>query len=287
MFCSQLRATAKPFLPALKMESCIVVRSLVSFEGEALVPVDPVSRQVGLSDIRQYFPAADGLHFIQQKGDGRQRLVSVCQSFSISEDKNGNICYGDKKFIPPSLGFSQIYYVTERGIQVEAEEMAEVENMVDQVEDILVDIKENLSCLSRVCDGLKALKFSPGYENIQQIPPAVLCQPKRSYDTESAFYHYSDSVQETNEDVTKNAFGSLKFSPRENMKGERLPVASDICEPKPKSRADSVVETENSKTKEAEAVPKNCSTTREIMMMVEGKEVNIISIRPKLIKKKC
>ena len=102
-----------------------------------MVPVDPVSRQIGLSDIRQYFPAADGesdlaiidhqsssfsssgLHFIQQKGDGTQRLVSVCQSFSISEDKNGNICYGDKKFIPPSLGFSQIYYVTERGIQVE------------------------------------------------------------------------------------------------------------------------------------------------------------------------
>ena len=102
-----------------------------------MVPVDPVSRQIGLSDLRQYFPAADGelashlvssqssaassagLHFIQQKGDGSQRLVSVCQSFSVSEDQNGNICYGDKKFIPPSLGYQQMYYVTERGIQVE------------------------------------------------------------------------------------------------------------------------------------------------------------------------
>ena len=60
-----------------------------------------------------------GLHFIQQKGDGTQRLVSVCQSYKISEDQNGNICYGDKTFIPPSLGFNRIYYVTERGSQVE------------------------------------------------------------------------------------------------------------------------------------------------------------------------
>ena len=81
MYCtSQLRPTAKPFLPALKLECCIAVRSLVSWEGniivlsppansalqnlylegEALVPVDPVSRHVGLSDLRQYFPAAEG-----------------------------------------------------------------------------------------------------------------------------------------------------------------------------------------------------------------------------------
>ena len=79
MYCSsQLRPTAKPFLPALKMECCIAVRSLVSWEGnvmfppansalqnlylegQALVPVDPVSHHVGLSDLRQYFPAAEG-----------------------------------------------------------------------------------------------------------------------------------------------------------------------------------------------------------------------------------
>lgn len=180
MYCSQLRATAKPFLPTLKQDSCIVVRSLVSLdgkiylhldsvstfsptllfrkilfnnlmqskskfdvvsflpkfylEGEALVPVDPISRQVGLNDIREYFPAADGelhqliitfillslgLHFIQQKADGTQRLVSVCHSFGIVEDQNENICYGDKKFIPPTLGLNRIYYVTERGIQIE------------------------------------------------------------------------------------------------------------------------------------------------------------------------
>ena len=29
-------------------------------EGEALIPVDPASRQLGLSDLREYFPAADG-----------------------------------------------------------------------------------------------------------------------------------------------------------------------------------------------------------------------------------
>jgi len=286
MFCTQLRPTAQPFLPALKSESCIVVRSLVSEEeGQALLPVDPVSRQIGLSDIRQYFPAADGLHFIQQAGDGTQRLVSVCQSFSISEDQNGNICYGNKKFIPPSLGFQQIYYVTERGIQLETEEMAEVENMVEEVEDLLVDIKENLTRLSRVCEGLKALKFSPGIEKIQQIPPALLCQPRRSYNADAAYYDYNSAIQnrqntksvETN--GAKNHFTSHKFSGIENIKEKTLPVASVI------HAASSVVET--SKKNEDEDVSNNCSSTREIMMMVEGKEVNIISVRPKLIKKKC
>ena len=56
---------------------------------------------------------------MQQKGDGTQRLVSVCQSFGISEDPSGNIRYGDKKFLPPRLGLDQIYFVTERGIQLE------------------------------------------------------------------------------------------------------------------------------------------------------------------------
>ena len=60
-----------------------------------------------------------GLHFLQQKVDGTERLVSVCQSHSISKDQNGNICFGEKKFIPPKLGFNRIYYVTERDMQVE------------------------------------------------------------------------------------------------------------------------------------------------------------------------
>ena len=170
--------------------------------------------------------------------------------------------------------------------------MAEVENMVEEVEDLLVDIKENLTRLSRVCDGLRALKFSPGFENNQQILPVVLCQPKRSYNADAAFYNYNSVIQnsqntksvETN--VAKNSFTSHQFSPIENIKEKTLPVASVTCEPKPKYHsASSVVET--SKTNEDEEVPTNCSSTREIMMMVEGKEVNIISVRPKLIKKKC
>ena len=163
--------------------------------------------------------------------------------------------------------------------------MAEVENMVEEVEDLLVDIKENLTRLSRVCDGLRALKFSPGFENNQQIPPAVLCQPKRSYNADAAFYNYNSVIQNSQNTKSveingaKNSFTSHQFSGIENIKEKMLPVASVI------HAASSVVET--SKTNEDEEVPTNCSSTREIMMMVEGKEVNIISVRPKLIKKKC
>ena len=160
------------------------------------------------------------------------------------------------------------------------------------MEDLLVDIKENLTRLSCLCEALKALKFSPGEENIQQIPPPVLCEPKRSFYPDAAFYHYSASVSQNNKyeetNVTKSNLPNLKFNPIENKKANTLPVASVISEPKPKYNADSgVVESETTASKEAEAVPQNYSSTREIMMMVDGKEVNIISIRPKLIKKKC
>lgn len=285
MYCSQLRATAKPFLPTLKQDSCIVVRSLVSLdEGEALVPVDPISRQVGLNDIREHFPAADGLHFIQQKADGSQRLVSVCHSFGIVEDQNENICYGDKKFIPPTLGFSRIYYVTERGIQVEAEDVAMVEDMIDEVEDLLVGMKDKLSRLSRLCDGLKALKFSACSENIRQISPAVVCEPRRSFDVDEAFYQYRASVTQN----TKICPTSFNFSPRENVEEKTFLGASVICQSKPECQeASSDAEIETSKTDEVKDAPEKTSSRREIMMMVEGKEVNIISVRPKLIKKKC
>ena len=168
--------------------------------------------------------------------------------------------------------------------------MAEVEHMAEQIEDLLVDIKDNLSRLSRVRDGLKALKFMPCVENIQQIPPAVLCEPKRSYNADAAYYHYSASViqnsQNTKTNVAKNSLTSYQFSGIENTKEKTLPVASVTCEPKPKYHAaSSVVET--SKINDDEDLPQNCSSTREIMMMVEGKELNIIKVRPKLIKKKC
>ena len=171
--------------------------------------------------------------------------------------------------------------------------MAEVENMVEDVEDLLVDIKESMTRLSRVCDGLKALKFMPCVENIQQIPPAVLCEPKRSYNADAAYYHYSASLIQNSQNtkfletnVVKNSLTSYQFSGIENTKEKTLPVASVTCEPKPKYHAaSSVVET--SKINDDEDLPQNCSSTREIMMMVEGKELNIIKVRPKLIKKQC
>ena len=59
MFCSQLRATAKPFLPALKMESCIVVRSLVSLEGKILLSAQLVHRALSyrtfIEKVRPWF----------------------------------------------------------------------------------------------------------------------------------------------------------------------------------------------------------------------------------------
>ena len=60
-------------------------------------------------------------------------------------------------------------------------EVAFVENMAEQVEDLLVDIKDLLSLLSRVRDGLKALKFSPCVENIKQIPQAVICEAQPNF----------------------------------------------------------------------------------------------------------
>ena len=47
--------------------------------------------------------------------------------------------------------------------------MAEVENMLEQVEDLLVDIKDNLARLSRVCDALKAQLNMKDKENILKL----------------------------------------------------------------------------------------------------------------------
>ena len=63
-----------------------------------------------------------------------------------------------------------------------------VEDMIDEVEDLLVGMKDKLSRLSRLCDGLKALKFSTCSENIRQISPAVVCEPRRNFDVDEAFY---------------------------------------------------------------------------------------------------
>ena len=170
--------------------------------------------------------------------------------------------------------------------------MAQVEKMVEQVEVLLADVKDNLTDLSRVCDRLMALKFSPVVENTKQVPAAVLCEPKRSYDANAAFYNYSASQNtksgKSEEDFTSNYPTSLQFNSMEILKTEKkLPVSSVIFQPKPDHLApstSSVVETD--KDEDVPTASRNCSSVREIMMMVEGKEINIISVRPKLIKKK-
>ena len=167
--------------------------------------------------------------------------------------------------------------------------------MVEQVEVLLADVKDNITDLSRVCHRLKALNFSPAVENTKQVPAAVLCEPNRSYDANAAFYNYSASQNtksgKSEEDLTNNYPTSLQFNSIKNLKTEKkLPVSSVIFQPKPEHLAASTssvvgTPTEISKTTKDENVP-TAPRVREIMIMVEGKEVNIISVRPKLIKKK-
>ena len=153
--------------------------------------------------------------------------------------------------------------------------------MAEQVEDLLGDIKDLLSRLSRVRDGLKALKFSPCVENIMQIPQAVICEAQPNFDAAYYAYSCSGSVVNNETDETK----SLQWSSIQSIK-EKTPCAdSDICEPRPTYAAASIVAKETSETKEDEDIAKNCPASREIMMMLDGKEVNIIATRPQLIKK--
>ena len=169
--------------------------------------------------------------------------------------------------------------------------MAQVEKMVEQVEVLLADVKDNITDLSRVCHRLKALNFSPAQENTKQVPAAVLCEPKRSYDANAAFLNYSAKSGESEEDFTTNYPDSIQFDSIKNLQTEKkLPVSSVIFQPKPEHLAASTssvvgTPTEISKTTKDENVP-TAPRVREIMIMVEGKEVNIISVRPKLIKKK-
>ena len=80
--------------------------------------MDPLSSEVGLRDLRKYFPSAVGLHYIQQEEDGSERLISVSQSFMIESDHNQNNYLGELQFSPPVLGSGQIYYVTEKVVEV-------------------------------------------------------------------------------------------------------------------------------------------------------------------------
>ena len=59
-----------------------------------------------------------GLHYIQQEEDGSERLISVSQSFMIESDHNQNNYLGELQFSPPVLGSGQIYYVTEKLVEV-------------------------------------------------------------------------------------------------------------------------------------------------------------------------
>lgn len=165
--------------------------------------------------------------------------------------------------------------------------MALVEDMIDQVEDLLVDMKDKLSRLSRLCDGLKALKFSSCSENIRQIPLAVVCEPRRRFDAASSVTQ-NTKTEQTDVDFTEICPSSFNFSPKENVEEKTFPGVSVICQSKPECQeASSDAEIETSKTDEVKDAPEKTFSRREIMMMVEGKEVNIISVRPKLIKKKC
>ena len=162
--------------------------------------------------------------------------------------------------------------------------------MIDQVENILVDMKDKLSRLSRLCDGLKALKFNSCSENFQQIPPVDVCQPSsRSPDVG----YYSASVNQNTrteqKDFTKIWPSSFNLSPADKVEEKTLPVASNIYQSEEKyhHEASSDVVTEASQTDEVKDGQEKVSSAREIMMMMGGEEVKIISVRPKLIKKKC
>ena len=159
--------------------------------------------------------------------------------------------------------------------------MAEVEHMAEQIEDLLVDIKDNLSRLSRVRDGLKALKVIPCVENIKQIPQAVICEAQPNFD--AAYYAFSGSGSVVNTKTEETT--SFQWSSIQSIKDKPPLTDSVICEPRPSYAAASIVAKETSETKEEEDIAKNWSASREIMMMLDGKEVNIIATRPQLIKK--
>ena len=153
--------------------------------------------------------------------------------------------------------------------------MAEVENVVERVEGLLVDIKDYLGRLSRVHDSLKALKFRPSVEISRQTPQAFFSEAQPSLD--SGYYTYSGINTLCEESTSPN---NLQWSSSEKIKEKSV-----LCEPKPSYAAASSVERETSDNTVFEDAAKNVSASREIMMMVDGKEVNIIATRPKLIKK--
>ena len=153
--------------------------------------------------------------------------------------------------------------------------MAEVENVVEVVEGLLVDIKDYLGRLSRVHDSLKALKFRPSGEISRQTPQAFFSEAQPSFD--SGYYTYSGINTLCEESTSPN---NLQWSSSEESKEKSV-----LCEPKPSYAAASSVERETSDNTVFEDAAKNVSASREIMMMVDGKEVNIIATRPKLIKK--
>ena len=155
--------------------------------------------------------------------------------------------------------------------------MAEVENVVEGVEGLLVDIKDYLGRLSRVHDSLKALKFRPSVEISRQTPQAFFSEAQPSFD--SGYYTYS-GINTLCEESTSPNPNNLQWSSSEKIKEKSV-----LCEPKPSYAAASSVEIETSDNTVFEDAAKNVSASREIMMMVDGKEVNIIATRPKLIKK--
>ena len=153
--------------------------------------------------------------------------------------------------------------------------MAEVENVVEGVEGLLVDIKDYLGRLSRVHDRLKALKFRPSVEISRQTPEAFFSEAQPSFD--SGYYTYSG--------INTLCEGSTSPNNLQWSSSEKIKEKSVLCEPKPSYAAASSVEIETSDNTVFEDAAKNVSASREIMMMVDGKEVNIIATRPKLIKK--
>lgn len=229
---SKLRATAKPYLPVLKipavetvpsdmMESFILVRSLVrSQEGCAMVPVDPVSYEVDLKEIKKFFPSVVGLHYIEEREDASLRLVSVNQSVSIDCDENRNNYFGHLRFLPPIVGSRQTYYVTEKQVE-SGDDLTVVENLMGQVENLLQELEVGVRSLALIRDTLKTAQKSKNSQKTKKKSTTITTE-------------------------------------------QELPVG------------------EVGDVTEAQTDP----TRREISLMVEGREVNIIAIRPKLIKKK-
>ena len=228
---------------------------------EVVIPVDPVSSEVGLKLLQRYFPSAvgrldcsfdpscnsspPGLHYIQQDEDGRQRLMSVRQSFCLNRNNNW---VDHTKFSPPIVGSNLIYYVTEDCVEVgevgSEQEISlvthlcfqpvvdcvtVVDDMIRQVADLLSCLQESFSKLVRIREGLKC---SP-HESRAEVPTPV-----------STTYHgQADTAEEVGDSGDVNVESS---------------VSKDVQSP---------------------------SRRREISLSVDGREVNILVIRPKLIKK--